>query len=107
MLPQIRHAANSERGTGASILLVWYLIAIERLDCLHRQTSFAVASSTPFLESSQPGAHQREFGGNGLQIVAVSVDKTAEEELAEDILHSRGERALAESFVHQAKDERK
>jgi hypothetical protein len=29
---QIRHAANGERGKGASILMVWCLIAIERLD---------------------------------------------------------------------------
>jgi TRAP-type mannitol/chloroaromatic compound transport system permease small subunit len=34
------------------------------------------------------------------------VEKTAEEELAEEILHSRGEGDLAESFVKQAKDER-
>ena len=34
------------------------------------------------------------------------VEKTAEEELAEDILHARGEQALAEGFVKQAKDER-
>jgi TRAP-type mannitol/chloroaromatic compound transport system permease small subunit len=31
-------------------------------------------------------------------------DKTAEEELAEEILRSRGERDIAEEFVHQAKD---
>lgn len=35
------------------------------------------------------------------------VEKTAEEELAEEILHSRGEQDLAESFVHQAKDDGK
>ena len=35
------------------------------------------------------------------------VEKTAEEALAEEILHSRGEEDLAEAFVHQAKDEQK
>ena len=35
------------------------------------------------------------------------VEKTAEEELAQEILHSRGEEDLAESFVHQAKDDGK
>ena len=35
------------------------------------------------------------------------VEKSAEEELAQEILHSRGEEDLAESFVHQAKDDRK
>ncbi|HTS23789.1 MAG TPA: TRAP transporter small permease subunit [Casimicrobiaceae bacterium] len=34
------------------------------------------------------------------------VDRTAEEELAAEILHARGEGDLAESFVKQAKDER-
>jgi TRAP-type mannitol/chloroaromatic compound transport system permease small subunit len=35
------------------------------------------------------------------------VEKTAEEELAEEILHSRGQEDLAEAFIHQAKDDRK
>ncbi len=35
------------------------------------------------------------------------VEKTAEEELAEEILHSRGEHDVAEGFMDQAKGERK
>ncbi|HZI84468.1 MAG TPA: TRAP transporter small permease subunit [Casimicrobiaceae bacterium] len=35
------------------------------------------------------------------------VEKTAEAELAEEILHARGEQALAEGFVDQSKDGRK
>jgi TRAP-type mannitol/chloroaromatic compound transport system permease small subunit len=34
------------------------------------------------------------------------VEKTAEEELAEEILHSRGDEDLAKSFIHQAKDDK-
>ena len=34
-------------------------------------------------------------------------EKSAEEELAQEILHSRGEEDLAEAFVHQAKDDGK
>jgi len=35
------------------------------------------------------------------------VEKTAEEELAQEILHARGDEDIAESFVHQAKDDKK
>jgi TRAP-type mannitol/chloroaromatic compound transport system permease small subunit len=35
------------------------------------------------------------------------VDKSAEEELAEEILHARGEQAVAEGFVQQAKDDKR
>jgi TRAP-type mannitol/chloroaromatic compound transport system permease small subunit len=35
------------------------------------------------------------------------VEKTAEEELAEEILHSRGQEDLAEAFIHQVKDDQK
>ena len=35
------------------------------------------------------------------------VEKTAEAELAEEILHARGEQAIAEGFIEQAKDDRK
>jgi TRAP-type mannitol/chloroaromatic compound transport system permease small subunit len=35
------------------------------------------------------------------------VEKTAEEELAEEIIHARGEEDLAEGFVRQAKDDQK
>ena len=35
------------------------------------------------------------------------VEKSAEEELAEEILHSRGQEDLADAFIHQAKDDRK
>ena len=35
------------------------------------------------------------------------VEKTAEEELAEEILHARGDEDIAQSIVHQAKDDRK
>lgn len=34
------------------------------------------------------------------------VEKSAEEELAEEILRARGDRDVAEGFVHQAKDDR-
>ena len=35
------------------------------------------------------------------------VEKTAEEELAQEILQARGEQAIAEGFIQQAKDDRK
>jgi len=35
------------------------------------------------------------------------VEKTAEEELAEEILHARGDEDIAQSFIHQSKDPRK
>jgi TRAP-type mannitol/chloroaromatic compound transport system permease small subunit len=35
------------------------------------------------------------------------VEKTAEEELAQEILHARGQEDLADAFIHQAKDDRK
>ncbi len=35
------------------------------------------------------------------------VEKTAEAELAEEILHARGEQAIAAGFIEQAKDDRK
>ena len=50
---QIRHAANGERGKGASILMVWCLIAIERLDSqgafdlYYRLLNFALGQRGP------------------------------------------------------------
>ena len=35
------------------------------------------------------------------------IEKTAEAELAEEILHARGEQAIAASFIEQSKDDRK